>query len=240
MAPLMLLSWSCSCLLHSRSQGGQRSGRASSDTQECGSEWPNPTVCREIALAESQMRERWFAIQRRCYAAGSPVHIFAYKLKIGPMMYYPAALTAESLAGRLAEDAVIQEFAPHPSGSCIVNVGLQQDRDSHEDALNELLWTVQELGYSFVEAEITKIADRAIEMAVGGGVSGGLGTGSATRNGEAAAIGAFVGYVIGLLVGAQMEKVEVVYRAQRTGTGWHLIPVAQQRATSPRPALQAN
>ncbi len=179
-------------------------------------------------------------VQQGCYAAGRQVHIFAYKLKLGPMLRYPSALTVESLAARLAEDAVIQEFASHPSGACVVNVGLQKDRDSHEDALNELLFAVQQVGYSFAEAEITKIADRAIEMAVGGGVSGGLGTGSATRNGEAAAIGAFVGYVIGLLVGAQMEKVEVVYRAQRTGTGWHLVPVAQQRATSPRPALQAN
>jgi hypothetical protein len=166
------------------------------------------------------------------------VHIFAYKLKIGPMLYYPAELTAESLAGRLAEDAVIQEFAPHPSGSCVVNVGLQKDRDSHEDALNELLWTVQELGYSFVEAEITKIADRAIEMAIGGGSIGGLGTGSATRNGETAAFGAFVGYVIGLFVGANMRKVEVIYRAQRTPTGWHLIPVAPQPVAS-QPVLQA-
>jgi hypothetical protein len=168
------------------------------------------------------------------------VHIFAYKLKLGPMLHYPAALTVQSLAGRLAEDAVIQEFAPYPSGSCIVNVGLRRDRDSHEDALSELLWAVQEIGYTFAEAEITRIADRAIEMAVGGGSIGGLGTGSATKNGEAAAIGALAGYAIGLFIGATMEKVEVIYRAQRTGTGWHLIPVAQQRATSPRPALQAS
>jgi hypothetical protein len=44
------------------------------------------------------MLEWWFAIQRRCYAAGSPVHIFAYKLKLGPRLRYPAALTVESLA----------------------------------------------------------------------------------------------------------------------------------------------
>jgi hypothetical protein len=49
--------------------------------------------------------------------------------------------------------------------------------------LNELLLAAQELGYTFVEAEVTKIADRAIEMAVGFGV-GGLGTGSTTKNGD--------------------------------------------------------
>jgi hypothetical protein len=167
------------------------------------------------------------------------VHIFAYKLKLGPMLRYPSALTVESLAARLAEDAVIQEFTPHSSGSCIVDVGLQRDRDSHEDALNELLFIVQETGYSFVEAEITKIADRALEMAVGGGI-GGLGTGSATKNGEIAAFAGVVGWFAGLLIGAQMEKVEVIYRAQRTPTGWHLIPVAHERAASARPALQAS
>jgi hypothetical protein len=165
------------------------------------------------------------------------VHIFAYKLKIGPMLYYPAELTVESLAARLAEDAVIQEFAEHPSGACVVNVGLQKDRDSHEDALNELLWTVQELGYSFVEAEITKIADRAIEMAVGGCV-GGLGLGSTTENDQIAGLGAVVGWLAGLFIGAKMEKVEVIYRAQRTGTGWHLVRVVPQ-PTAARPALQA-
>jgi hypothetical protein len=176
-------------------------------------------------------------VQQGCYAAGRQVHIFAYKLKLGPMLRYPSALTVESLAARLAEDAVIQEFASHPSGACVVNVGLQKDRDSHEDALNELLWTVQELGYAFVEAEITKIADRALEMAIGGGI-GGLGAGSATKNGEIAVIGAFAGWVAGLLVGANMEKVEVIYRVQRTGAGWHFIRVEPQPAVS-RPALQA-
>lgn len=164
------------------------------------------------------------------------MHIFAYKLKLGPMLRYPSALTVESLAARLADDAVIQEFASHPSGACVVNVGLQKDHDSHEDALNELLWAVQELGYSFAEAEITKIADRAIEMAVGGGLSG-LGAGSTTKNGEIAAFAGVVGWFAGLLIGAQMEKVEVIYRAQRTGTGWHLVRVVPQPA--PRPALQA-
>jgi hypothetical protein len=165
------------------------------------------------------------------------VHIFAYKLKIGPMLYYPAELTAESLAGRLAEDAVIQEFAPHPSGSCIVNIELHRDRDSHGEALNELLFAVQELGYSFAEAEITKIADRAIEMAVGGCI-GGLGLGATTENDQIAVLSAAGGWLAGLFIGAKMEKVEVIYRAQRTPTGWHLIPAAPQPAAA-RPALQA-
>ena len=165
------------------------------------------------------------------------VHVHAYRVKLEPLLYYPAALTAEVLAERLAGDAVIHEFAPHPSGSHIVTIGLQRDRDSHEEALNELLFAAQELGYTFAEGVITRVADRAIEMAVGLGL-GGLGAGSTTENGEIAALGAALGWVVGLFVGANMKNVEVLYRAQWTSQVWHLIRVAPQRAPS-RPALQA-
>jgi hypothetical protein len=74
-------------------------------------------------------------------------------------------------------------------------------------------------------------------MAVGLGV-GGLGAGSTTENGELAVIGAAIGWVVGLFVGANMKKVEVMYRAQRTDTGWHLTRVTPQSVPS-RPALQA-
>ena len=165
------------------------------------------------------------------------VHVHVYRIKLEPSLYYPAALTPETLAERLAGDAVIHEFAPQPSGSHIVTVALQRDRDSHEEALDELLLAAQELGYTFAEGVITRVADRAIEMAVGFGV-GGLGAGSTTENGEIAAIGAAIGWVVGLFVGANMKKVEVLYRVQLTSTGWELTRVAPQ-PTALRPALQA-
>jgi hypothetical protein len=164
------------------------------------------------------------------------VHVHVYKLKLEPTLWSPAVLTPESLAERLAEDAVVQELASHPSGGGIAVVALRRDRESHEEALNELLVAAQELGYAFAEAEITKIADRAIEMAVGGGITG-LGAGSATENGELAVIGAAVGWVVGLFVGANMEKAEVLYQVQSTNAGWHLIPVKPQRTAPTRPAF---
>jgi hypothetical protein len=164
------------------------------------------------------------------------VHVHEYKLRLEPALWSPAALTPEALAERLAADAVVEEFAPHssapyPSGAAgaVVTVGLRRDRESHEEALDELFVAAQELGYAFVEAEITKVADRAIEMAVGLGV-GGLGAGSTTENAELALLGAGIGWVVGLLVGANMQKVEVLYRAQWTPSGWHLTPVAPQPA----------
>lgn len=166
------------------------------------------------------------------------MHVYSYKVKLEPMLWSPPALTPELLAGRLAGDAVIREFSSHPSGAHIVNVGLQRDRDSHEEALNELLLAAQELGYMLVEAEITKVANRAIEMAVAGLGVGGLGAGSATEKGELAVIGAFVGWCVGLFVGASMEKIEVMYAVQLTNTGWDFARVTPQAAPS-RPAFQA-
>lgn len=166
------------------------------------------------------------------------MHVHAYKLKLEPTLWHVPQLTPELLAGSLPGDAVIQGFAPQHSGSHLANIALERDRDSHEEALNELLIAAQEIGYGFVEAEITRIADRAIEMAVGGGV-GGFGVGSTTENGEVALLGAFAGWIVGLFVGANMEKVEVVYRAQLTSTGWHLAPGAPQSAPL-RPALQTS
>jgi hypothetical protein len=73
-------------------------------------------------------------------------------------------------------------------------------------------------------------------MAVGGGVGGlgvgGLGVGSTAKNGELAVLGAFAGWGVGLLVGANMKKVEVLYRVQLTGAGWDFTRVAPQSAPS--------
>jgi hypothetical protein len=81
-----------------------------------------------------------------------------------------------------------------------------------------------------------RLVDRAIEMAVGLGLTD-LGAGSTTENPQAAGVGAVIGWVVGLLVGAHMEKVEVLYRAQWTPQGWHLIRMAQQPGAAARPAL---
>jgi hypothetical protein len=166
------------------------------------------------------------------------MHVHAYKLRLEPVLWHTAQLTPALLSEHLPDDALIQALTTHPSGAQVVSVGLQRDRESHEEALNELLFAAQKIGYAFAEAEITKIADRAIEMAVGGGV-GGFGVGSTTENGELAVLGAFAGWIAGLFVGANMKKVEVLYRVQLTNTGWHLTPVAPQPMPI-RPALQTN
>jgi hypothetical protein len=163
------------------------------------------------------------------------VHTFAYKLKLRPLVWSPAALTPEALAGRLASDASIRSLSEESWGH-VADIALE--RDSHQEALNELLTAAQELGYSFAEAEITKVADRALEMAFGGGITGAGVVGSSSQNGEAAFLGGLAGWAVGLLIGAGMEKVEVIYEVQWTNAGWHLISVPRT-STAARPRLEA-
>ncbi len=160
---------------------------------------------------------------------------FAYKLTLQPQLWNPAALTPETLAGRLASDASIRSMTEQAWGH-MADIALE--RESHQEALNELLIAAQELGYSFVEAEITKVADRALEMAFGGGITGAGVVGSSSQNGEAAFLAGMAGWAVGLLIGAGMEKVEVIYEVQWTNAGWHLIPVPRTR-TAVGPALGA-
>jgi len=108
--------------------------------------------------------------------------------------------------------------------------------DEHVEMLNYLLLAVQEVGYSFAEGQITKVTDRAIEMAVLWGL-GGLGIGTASENAEVAAFTSLVGWFGGLFAGSKMEKIEPIFQVQWTNRGWLLTPVPRQ-ATQTRPAVQ--
>jgi hypothetical protein len=108
--------------------------------------------------------------------------------------------------------------------------------DEHVEMLNYLLVAVQEVGYSFVQGQITKVTDRAIEMAVLWGV-GGLGVGTASENAEIAGFASLVGWLGGLFAGSKMEKVEPVFQVQWTNRGWSFTPVPR-RATHTRPTVQ--
>jgi hypothetical protein len=163
------------------------------------------------------------------------VQTFAYELKLQPLVRGLVALTPETLAERLATDASIRSMTEQAWGH-VADIALE--RDSHHEALNELLVAAQELGYSFAEAEITKVADRALEMALGGGIAGAGVVGSSSQNGEAAFLAGLAGWAVGLLIGAGMEKIEVIYEVQLVNAGWHLISVSPT-GTVVGPALAA-
>jgi hypothetical protein len=149
------------------------------------------------------------------------MHTFAYRVKLRPTLAYVSELTAESLGEVLAADAKLR-CVEHP----VVEVGLQ--RDSHLEAVNELLAGVQRLGYDFAEGVVVKVADRALEMAFGLGTTTGLGVAASKQAGETAFVASLIAWGLGLLVGANMENVEVIAQLRWTNAGWQFVATRPQ------------
>jgi len=160
-----------------------------------------------------------------------------YRIPLQPNLWGPTPLTDELLNGRLPEGAFVHSLIEQPWGHWL-EVGHEgaSQPDEHVEVLNYLLLAVQEVGYSFAEGQITKVTDRAIEMAVLWGL-GGLGIGTAAENAEVAGFASLVGWLGGLFAGSKMEKVEPIFQVQLTNRGWLFTPVPHQ-ATQTRPAVQ--
>jgi hypothetical protein len=152
---------------------------------------------------------------------------------------YPTALGGDALDGRLPERAFVRSLVEQPWGHRleVVHEGARVT-DEHIEVLNQILVAVQELGYSFVEGEILKVADRAIETAVLGGL-GGFGVGTASKNPDVAWLATVAGWFGGLFAGSQMEKVEVIFQVRLTSRGWVLRPVSREAAPGRRAAQAA-
>src|SRR5437588_795403 len=85
----------------------------------------------------------------------------------------------------LSTGALVRDVTALEPGQYVVEVHLQ--RSSHEDAVNEILIALEQLGYSWVQARVTEWVDRTI----GGFIVGGLGLGAAgtsTGSGDASAL----------------------------------------------------
>lgn len=164
--------------------------------------------------------------------------MFVYRFDLRATLHGLAPLTVESVAPWLPSDAIIRSFVDTAQGH-MVDIGLRTDRDSHEEALGEFnraFAMVQQLGYAFAEGEITRVTDRAIEMATVWGL-GGLGVGASAKNSEIAAIASAAGLLFGLFVGSRMENVEPIFQVQRTYFGWALTEVPK-KAPGFRPAVE--
>lgn len=158
-----------------------------------------------------------------------------YRVRIQPSRYYGLLqvppLTHESLVAAI-EGVVVHELSRDEHGNNFVNVELQ--RSSHEEALNEILVAVQQLGYSWLEASVTEWTDHA----VGGFFFGSLGGGSAGVSTGEGAVGLFLtvlGAITGAVIGSFIESVKIVYEVQWTGFGWQLVQVHP----APSPAFGA-
>jgi hypothetical protein len=166
-----------------------------------------------------------------------------YRVAVRPDIRY--ALTAQPIGEPvLAEDvvakalagAVVRELGRTPQGNWIVDV--QLDRPSHEDAVDEIVAVLQQLGFSYLEGVATEWASKTVEgllLGVGGGAITG-----ATQNSGAALIGAFAGALIGSLAGSEMRAVAAQYRLRwNPQAGWVLtqLPSDAALANAARPTL---
>lgn len=145
-----------------------------------------------------------------------------YHIRVRPQLLAPAvsSLTAESFLERLAGLAV-HEILTNSSGEALVHLELR--RASHEDALNEILAAVQQLGYTWLEARVFEWADKALIGAVAGALGGGT-AGSASNDGSLATVAALIGLLAGALIGSFFAR-EKVYQVHRTPRGWVLTPL---------------
>lgn len=165
----------------------------------------------------------------------------SYRVAVRPDVRYALArqpmgepaLTEEVLAEALA-GAVVRELSPTPQGNWIVDV--QLERPTHEDAVEEVVAVLQQLGFSYLEGVATEWASKTVEGLLIG-VTGGAITG-ATQSSGTALIGAFAGALIGSLLGSEARVVAAQYRVRwNPRTGWALTKVARQPAPAARPAL---
>jgi hypothetical protein len=152
----------------------------------------------------------------------------SYRIRVQPNLRFPSPLTEDALTEVLA-DASIRELSATASGHSIID--LQLMRPTHEEALDDILFVVQQLGYAWLEAEVREWTDATVEGLVLGAL-GGFGTaGSVSENPEVLAIAAIVAALAGGFAGSQVKRVKVLYAVRWTPTGWQLTEVPQpQRA----------
>jgi hypothetical protein len=161
-----------------------------------------------------------------------------YCVRIQPHRYYSliaagaGPLTAQSLANAI-EGAAVREITQGDRGDQIVDLQLQ--RSSHEEALNEILVVVQQLGYAWLEATVTEWADNTVGGALIGFVGGGT-AGSTSEDGAVSLGLAVIGSLIGAVIGSFIERERVVYVVHWNGSGWVLTPLAP--APTPTPLAQ--
>lgn len=141
-----------------------------------------------------------------------------------PYLWDHRILDSQAVVDSLT-DVVAHQVATDQWGRVTLDVTLT--RQDHEAALNDLFVLAQQLGYSLLNGEISKLVGLEIETAILGGLgSGALGTTS--NNGWIALLAAAAGAVGGWMVGSSLKRVETVYDVRPNPFGgWTFSPRIQ-------------
>lgn len=132
--------------------------------------------------------------------------------------------TLEALA-QFLPGVVIRGHAQLPDRQGYL-IEVQLDRQSHEQALDEIEQAVARFGLQVIEAYVIEVATATAETALAGGASGGA-IGATSKNPTAALAGALIGLAVGAAVGSQVERIVAAYAVRRPPPGqpWELVPV---------------
>jgi hypothetical protein len=164
-----------------------------------------------------------------------------YKIVARPNVYFVqpglGPLISESIIVEALAGVAVRELSEDQQGNRIIDVKLNRPTDAQ--ALEEIIGFVQQLGFSVVEATVSKWINEAVEKAVLRLLGGGGAVGVATKNGIATTIGAAFGALFGGIIGAEAHKLKAEYEARRDYQGnWAFRQISQQPASSViRPGL---
>jgi len=139
-----------------------------------------------------------------------------------PLPAAPSGLSAELLAAELA-GIVVRGLSEDEWGSVTVDVSLA--RASDEEALEEVVNLLWQLGFVVVRATVSEWVNEIIERAVLGALAGGT-AGATTKNVLAVGVASVLGALIVGATGAEVQKVKAEYEASRDVRGaWSLCEV---------------
>ena len=162
-----------------------------------------------------------------------------YSLTLGPAGYYgvtrwgPPSLAAETVTNAL-KGAVVRSLVADTTGG--LNLDLQLQRPSHEQALDDIVVALQQIGWNVIDATVTEWVSATAQGLVLGAFGFGA-AGSAIHDPEIMVLAGFIGAIAGGIAGSFVQNVKVVYQAQRAyPSGWVLTPV--QRPTPVGPIVQ--
>jgi len=133
-------------------------------------------------------------------------------------------LTPEVIANALA-GVVIRELEADACGRVVLDLVLS--RPSHADALNEIAFAAQDLGYSVVQATATEWVSSLVEGMLVGAVGAG-GIGATTKNPGIAFLAGALGALAGGVVGSSVQRKKIIFEVTRTYSGWQFTPVQPQ------------
>jgi hypothetical protein len=159
-----------------------------------------------------------------------------YEVRIRPtavraLMQLGAQPFSPEVLGRSLAGATIRQLSQEEWGDYTLTLHLQ--RETHEQALNEILLAVQEYGYWIVAGTVNEWANAAGQAAFAGVLGGGA-IGSRASD-PWVALGAIVfGGLLGAAAGSFVEDLKVVYQV-RPGypSGWVLTPMPRQAQAEP-------